>query len=171
MEPDGLDFEALKKLGLSNADVDFVREKTLVYNQLITGTVTVTPRPGIGDLHSKSGLPAWNRPRNREGEGINQGWKKNWVLTDQKHMATRNSANDINLLREQYKRLANAVDGFYAGEEFQALNIAVTLRLLVHTTRKSRALLSRVDRKYWDLTIQHRPLDPKVVFSVPITLR
>ena len=45
MEPDGLDFEALKKLGLSNADVDFVREKTLVYNQLITGTVTVTHDP------------------------------------------------------------------------------------------------------------------------------
>jgi hypothetical protein len=87
------------------------------------------------------------------------------------YMAKRNSANDIDLLREQYKRLADAVDGFYAGEEFQALNIAVTLRLLVHTTRKSRALLSRMDREYWDLTIQHRPLDPKVVFSVPITLR
>jgi hypothetical protein len=86
-------------------------------------------------------------------------------------MAIRSSGNDPNLIREQYKRLADAVDGFYAGEEFQALNIAVTLRLLVHETRKSHSLLSRVGRKYWDLTIRHRPLDRKVVFRVPITLR
>jgi hypothetical protein len=86
-------------------------------------------------------------------------------------MAKRNSANDINLLREQYQRLVDAVDGFYEGEEFQALNVAVTIRVLVHNTRKSHALLSRVDRKYWDLTIQHRRLDPKVIFSVPVTLQ
>src|ERR1700689_4232011 len=86
-------------------------------------------------------------------------------------MAKRNPANDINLLREQYQRLVNAVDGFYAGEEFQALNIAVTLRLLVHKTRNSHPLLERLERKYWDLTIQHKPLDPKVIFRVPISLR
>lgn len=86
-------------------------------------------------------------------------------------MAKRNSANDINLLREQYKRLVNAVDGFYSGDEFQALNIAVTVRVLVHETRKSHPLLRRLDRKFWDLTIYHVPLDPQVVFCVPISLR
>ena len=86
-------------------------------------------------------------------------------------MAKRNPANDINLLKEQYKRLVNAVDGFYAGDEFQALNIAVTLRVLVHKTRSSHPLLERLERKYWDLTIQHSPLNPKVIFSVPISLQ
>jgi hypothetical protein len=86
-------------------------------------------------------------------------------------MAKRDTANDINLLREQYKRLVNAVDGFYSGEEFQALNIAVTLRVLVHQTLKSHPLLGRLDRKYWDLTIQHQPLSLTVVFSVPICLQ
>jgi hypothetical protein len=85
-------------------------------------------------------------------------------------MAKRNPANDINLLKEQYKRLVNAVDGFYAGEEFQALNIAVTLRVLVHKTRKSHPLLGRLERKYWDLTIQHSPLNPNVILNVPISL-
>ena len=32
-------------------------------------------------------------------------------------MAKRNPANDINLLREQYVRLVNAVGDFYAGKE------------------------------------------------------
>jgi hypothetical protein len=88
-------------------------------------------------------------------------------------MAKRNPANDINLLKEQYKRLVNAVDGFYAGDEFQALNIAVTLRVLVHKTRTSHPLLARLDRAFWDLTIQHQPLNPKStsIFCVPIALR
>jgi|SRR5271170_4373332 len=86
-------------------------------------------------------------------------------------MAKRNPANDINLLKEQYKRLVDAVNGFYGGEDFQALNIAVTLRVLVHKTRKSHPLLARLERKYWELTIQHTPLDPRVVFNVPISLQ
>lgn len=92
------------------------------------------------------------------------------MATQVTRMAKRDPANDFNLLKDQYKRLVNAVDGFYAGEEFQALNIAVTLRVLVHKTRTSHPLLARLDRKYWDLTIQHRPLNPKTIFQVPITL-
>jgi hypothetical protein len=68
-------------------------------------------------------------------------------------MPKRNSANDINLLREQYNRLLDAVDGYYAGKEFEALNIAITLRVLVHKTRKSQPLLGRLNREYWDLSI------------------
>jgi hypothetical protein len=85
-------------------------------------------------------------------------------------MAKRNSANDIVLLREQYSRLKDAIDGFYVGKDFQALNIATILRVLVHETRKSRPLLSRLDRRYWDLMIWHRPLNSKTIFRVPITL-
>jgi hypothetical protein len=87
-------------------------------------------------------------------------------------MAKRNRDNDINLLREQYKRLVDAVDGFYSGHEFHALNVAVILRLLVHTTRRSHPLLARLDRKFWDLTIQHKSLDPRAEgFSVMVNLR
>jgi hypothetical protein len=86
-------------------------------------------------------------------------------------MAKRDPANDINLLKEQYKRLANAVDGFYTGDEFRALDIATTLRVLIHKTSSSDPLLERLDPKYLDLMIQHKPLDPKVIFKVPISLQ
>jgi hypothetical protein len=86
-------------------------------------------------------------------------------------MAKRDPANDINLLKEQYKRLVSAVDGFYAGDEFRALDIAVTLRVLVHQTPVSDPLLERLDPKYWDvLTIHHKPLGPKTFFTVRIRL-
>lgn len=83
-------------------------------------------------------------------------------------MATRNPANDEKLLRDQYARLKDALNGFYAGNEVQALNIAITLRVLVHETSKSESLLSRLCQHYWDLTIRHKPLNPRAAFVVPI---
>lgn len=83
----------------------------------------------------------------------------------------RDPAGDGKLLRQQYDRLKSAVDGFYDGHEFQALNIAVTLRVLVYQTDDSHSLLSRANPGYWNLDIYHKPLNPRTVFSVPTTLR
>lgn len=85
-------------------------------------------------------------------------------------MATRNPANDTRLLLDQYARLKEALDGFYTGKDVQALNIAITLRVLVHETGNSKSLLSRLGPNYWDLTIRHKPLRPNAVFVVPIAL-
>lgn len=87
-------------------------------------------------------------------------------------MAKRNPGNDLRLLREQHSRLREAVDAFYAGKEVQALNIAITVRVLIHETDRSRSLLSRVNPNYWDLTVHHRPvLNPRAVFAVPLTIQ
>jgi hypothetical protein len=86
-------------------------------------------------------------------------------------MATRNPANDSNLLKSQYSRLRDALDGFYSGKEVQALNVALTLRVLIHKTTQSHSLLSRLNPNYWDLTIYHMPLNPKAVFVVPFSLQ
>src|SRR6266576_332435 len=86
-------------------------------------------------------------------------------------MATRHPDNDKNLLRAQYARLKDALDGFYSGKEVQALNVAITLRVLVHETSNGKSLLSRLDTNYWDLTIQHRPLNPKAVFDLSVSLQ
>lgn len=86
-------------------------------------------------------------------------------------MATRHPANDMKLLQDQYARLKDAIEGFYSGKEVQALNVAITLRVLVHETSNSESLLSRLRQDYWDLTIQHKPLNPKAVFVVPISLQ
>jgi hypothetical protein len=74
--------------------------------------------------------------------------------------------NDIKLLRDQHSRLKEAVDAFYEGKEVQALNIAITLRVLIHETDRCRSLLSRIKPRYWDLAIHHRPvLNPKTVLQ------
>lgn len=86
-------------------------------------------------------------------------------------MAIRDPNNDIRLLRDQYNRLRDAVDGFYAGREVQALNTAITLRVLLHETRSSDSLLSRLNERYWDLAIRHKPPNPGAVFAVPVTLQ
>ncbi|MGA2646979.1 MAG: hypothetical protein ABSF15_19885 [Candidatus Sulfotelmatobacter sp.] len=86
-------------------------------------------------------------------------------------MATRHADNDKNLLSAQYTRLKDALDGFYSGKEVQVLNVAITLRVLVHEASSSESLLSRLNRDYWDLTIQHKPLSPRFVFVVPVSLQ
>jgi hypothetical protein len=87
-------------------------------------------------------------------------------------VATRNPQNDLKLLRDQHSRLKEAVDAFYAGKEVQALNVAITVRVLIHETDRSCSLLSRVNPNYWDLTIHHRPvLTPGAVFALPVTLQ
>jgi len=87
-------------------------------------------------------------------------------------MATRNPGNDLALIRQQHDRLKEAVDAFYADKEVQALNIAITVRVLIHETNRSSSLLSRVNPNYWDLTIHHKPvLNPQAVFAVPLTIQ
>lgn len=87
-------------------------------------------------------------------------------------VATRNPENDLKLLRDQHSRLKEAVDAFYAGKEVQALNVAITVRVLIHETDRSRSLLSRVNPNYWNLTIHHRPiLNPRAIFALPVTLQ
>lgn len=83
-------------------------------------------------------------------------------------MVTRNAANDEKLLQSQYTRLKDALNGFYAGSGVQALNVAITMRVLVHETKHSESLLSRLRQDYWDLTIRHKPLNPRAVLVVPM---
>jgi hypothetical protein len=86
-------------------------------------------------------------------------------------MATRNPGNDLKLLRDQHSRLKEAVEAFYEGKKVQALNVAITVRVLIHETGRSSSLLSRINSGYWDLAIHHRPvLNPGAVFVVPLTI-
>jgi hypothetical protein len=67
--------------------------------------------------------------------------------------------------------LRDALDGFYSGREVQALNVAVTLRVLVHETKRSKSLLSRMNPDYWSLTILHVVEDNRygnVLFAVTV---
>ena len=66
-------------------------------------------------------------------------------------MATRHPDNDKNLLQAQYARLKDALDGFYSGKDVQALNVAITLRVLVHETNSSDSLLSRFGQQYFGI--------------------
>src|SRR5580692_6132787 len=86
-------------------------------------------------------------------------------------MAIRHPDNDKKLLQAQYTRLKDALDGFYSGKEVQALTAAITLRVLVHQTNSSESLLFRLNPRYWDLTIRHKPLNPGAVFVVPVSLQ
>jgi len=86
-------------------------------------------------------------------------------------MATRNPANDLSLVKQQYERLKEAVDAFYDGKVVQALNIAITVRVLLHETNRSNSLLSRVNPNYWDLPIHHLCIHPQAVFAVPLSIQ
>jgi hypothetical protein len=71
-------------------------------------------------------------------------------------VVSRNPGNYLNLLREQYGLLKDAVDGFYAGNGAKANDAAVRIRTLVHNTAKSTALLSLIAPNYMKLSIYHR---------------
>jgi hypothetical protein len=84
-------------------------------------------------------------------------------------MVVRNPGNDGNLLKLQYARLREALEGYYAGKEEQVLNVATTIRVLIHDkpSTGSRSLLSRLNPDYWDLTIYDKPpLSTKAVFAL-----
>ena len=61
-------------------------------------------------------------------------------------MAVRNPGNDGRLLKLQYDRLREAIDGYYSEKKEQVLNVAATIRVLVHDnpSGQSRSLLSRL---------------------------
>lgn len=82
-------------------------------------------------------------------------------------MAIRNPGNDTKLVQDQYSRLKDAVEAFYGGKDVQALNIAVTIRVLLHATASSKSLLSRLHPDYWNLTVYDKPsLGPRTVFAL-----
>lgn len=84
-------------------------------------------------------------------------------------MVSRHPGNDGNLLKAQYDRLRDAVDGYYAGKKEQVLNVATAIRVLVHDKpgTSSRSLLSRLNPQYWDLTIYDRlPPHPNAVLTI-----
>ena len=82
-------------------------------------------------------------------------------------MAIRNPGNDSNLLRLQYACLRDALNGYYSGKEEQVLNVATTLRVLVHDKPPNRSLLVRLNPDYWDLTIYDKPpVHPRAVFAL-----
>lgn len=82
-------------------------------------------------------------------------------------MVVRDPANDTRLLEDQCHRLKDALEGFYAGNDVQALNVAVTIRVLLHETSRSKSLLSRLHSDYWNLTIYDKPpLAPKAFFAL-----
>jgi len=84
-------------------------------------------------------------------------------------MVTRHPGTDGNLLKAQYDRLRDALDGYYAGKQEQVLNVAATIRVLIHDRpgTDSRSLLSRLNPDYWDLTIYDKPpLSPNTAFAM-----
>jgi len=84
---------------------------------------------------------------------------------------SRSTQNDLELLRQQHSRLADALDGYYGGKKEQALNVAVTLRVLVHETQRSKPLLFRLDPSYWRLMIYDKlPSDRRAVSAVRVPI-
>jgi hypothetical protein len=84
-------------------------------------------------------------------------------------MVVRNPGNDGKLLNLQYDRLRDALDGYYSGKKEQVLNVAATIRVLIHDKPRtdSRSLLSRLNPDYWDLTIYDKlPAHPNSVLTI-----
>jgi hypothetical protein len=86
-------------------------------------------------------------------------------------MPTRNPDEYLRLLKEQYELLKDAVDGYYAGSEAKANDVAIRIRTLVHDTSSSHALLSLLDADYLELDIYHKPTTPNQVFSLKQGIR
>lgn len=85
------------------------------------------------------------------------------------NMVSRHPANEGNLLKAQYDRLRDALDGYYLGKRVQVLNIAATIRVLVHDKPGTsiRSLLSRLNAAYWDLSIYDKlPPHPNAVLTI-----
>ncbi len=78
-------------------------------------------------------------------------------------------------LREQTRFLQKSVEAFYAGDIAEAVRIAVTIRVLVHKTQRSKALFEQVDANYLDLEIRDKTKDVhdegKTIMYVPIGFR
>ena len=91
-------------------------------------------------------------------------------------MVKRTPVGYLNLLKDQYALLKDAVEDFYAGKEVRAIDISVRIRTLVHGTASSTPYLSFIDPDFLDLMIYHRPRkhdhpDAVFVFKQPIELR
>ena len=86
---------------------------------------------------------------------------------------SRHPGNDGNLLKAQYDRLRDGLDGYYSGKREQVFNVAATIRVLVHDNPRTSncALLSRLNAAYWDLSIYDKlPISPKAVFAIRTTV-
>jgi hypothetical protein len=70
-------------------------------------------------------------------------------------MVQRTPAGYLNLLKDQYGLLSDAVEDFYAGKEVRAVDISVRIRTLVHGTTSSTPYLSFLDPNFLDLMIYH----------------
>lgn len=91
-------------------------------------------------------------------------------------MAKREIADIQGKVQEQFLRLHEATDGYYAGRLEQALNAAVAIRVLVHETAQSRSLLGQIRRDYFSLEINDRAQPaPKAgetpILDLPVRLR
>ena len=51
------------------------------------------------------------------------------------------------------------IEAFYAGDIAEAVRIAVTIRVLVHKTQRSKALFEQVDPNYLDMEIRDKTKD------------
>lgn len=90
-------------------------------------------------------------------------------------MVQRTPAGYLNLLKEQYSLLRDAVEDFYAGKEVRAIDISVRIRTLVHGTTSSTPYLAFIDSDFLDLMIYHLPRrkdrpDAVLVIKQPIML-
>ena len=81
-------------------------------------------------------------------------------------MVTRSPAGNTKVLKDQYELLKDALNDYYAGAEFKAIEIAVRIRTLVHQTDRSHAFLATMDPNYRKLNIYHKPTNPKAIFSL-----
>ena len=90
-------------------------------------------------------------------------------------MAVKQKEYLFERLREQTHFLLKSLEAFYAGDIAEAVRIAVTIRVLVHKTQRSNALLEQIDPNYLDLVIRDKSKDVhnegKTIIYVPTGFR
>jgi len=84
----------------------------------------------------------------------------------------RERAEFEELLKEQHRFLARSVDAFYSGDIAEAVQIATRIRVLLHETRRSKALLKRLRHDYLQMPIwdKNEVKSDEIVFSIPISM-
>ena len=92
-------------------------------------------------------------------------------LSKMSEMVNRNPDNYPRLLKDQYGLLKDAVVGFYTGNEAKANDVAVRIRILVHSTSESQPLLFLVAANYLELSIYHKPASKDAIFVMNQPMR
>lgn len=114
------------------------------------------------------------------GRGLKKRGSFREVLLVAKMSTTERKKFCLESLEEQRHLLRTAIDGMAAGDLTQALNVALRIRVLVHSTGNSKALLGQLRNNYLELPIldkvpQSPPSAPAgmqaIVFYCPVSVQ